>query len=307
MTEWWEKAYPGGPMVPVPGFPRPLYPPDAQGHTPSSDGPDVIAYKRTVWRAGRWEGPASKFDDDYSNLFAHGKSGMVYETGIAGIQRQQNIDDTGFIGKPTFNTLRSIRIPEGLPNAGQMAMDATAANLIAEAWTIFGGKEEHAPGPGQLTRELALEGATTWVGYAEQPDGSNNTIFGDWYGVNYQPWCAIFCTYCYEIEAGGSPSFVRGSNYAYVPYIVADARSRRNGLSIPGSPEPGDLVCYDWGWDGTFDHVGLFEGWTGDSPSEFSAIEGNTSPTNYSNGGGVYRTTRDTRQQDTVFVRVDEP
>ena len=41
MSEWWQKGYPGGPMVAVKGFPRPLYPPDAQSHKPSVDGPDV--------------------------------------------------------------------------------------------------------------------------------------------------------------------------------------------------------------------------------------------------------------------------
>ena len=55
MNEWWESGYPGGPMVKVAGFPRPLYPPDAAryGKRPSIDGPDVEAYKRTVSRAGR--------------------------------------------------------------------------------------------------------------------------------------------------------------------------------------------------------------------------------------------------------------
>src|SRR5215471_2218161 len=35
--------------------------------------PDVVAYKRTVSRAGRW--PWQPFDDSYSNAFAHGTSG----------------------------------------------------------------------------------------------------------------------------------------------------------------------------------------------------------------------------------------
>jgi hypothetical protein len=306
MTEWWEKAYPGGKMVPVPGFPRSLYPPDAasKGKTPSSNGPDVEAYKRVVSRAGRW--PWQKFDEAYSNGFAHGTSGNVPETGVAGVQRQGKLDDTGWIGEKTFNLLRSIRIPDGLPHAGEMAMDATAQNLIAEAWTIFGGKATEAPTK-DTVRERALEGAKSWLGYSESPPESNHTTFGQWYGVDYQPWCAIFATYCYEVEAGGSPSFARGSLYAYVPYIVSDARAKKNGLSVPSSPMPGDLVCYDWGRDGTFDHVGIFEQWAGSSPSEFYAVEGNTSTSNNSNGGEVMERLRDTRSQDTVFVRVAEP
>jgi len=136
MSEWWEKGYPGGPMVSVKGFPRPLYPPDAKGYPPSSDGPDVEAYKRTVSRAGRW--PWQTFDRAYSNGFAHGKpGGNVPETGIAGCQRQLGIQATGFVGQATFNGLRSIRIPAGLPHAGEPAMDATAVKLINQAYDQF--------------------------------------------------------------------------------------------------------------------------------------------------------------------------
>lgn len=304
MTDWWQSAYPLGPLVAAPGFPRPLYPPDAEGKEPSLAGPDVEAYKRTVWRAGRWPGPASSFDRVFSNAFSHGKSGNVVDTGIAGVQRQQGIDDTGFVGEKTFNALRSIRIPEGLPHAGEPAMDATAQNLVAEAWQMYAG----APSPdARTTREKALETAIDFIGYSESPPASNHTMFGQWYGVDYQPWCAIFASYCFVVGAGGSPSFRQGSAYAYVPYIVADAFNRRNGLSVQKRPIPGDLVCYDWVRDGIHDHVGIFEDWGGSSPSQFTAIEGNTSSQNNSNGGSVMRRTRDTQAQGTVFVRVAEP
>jgi hypothetical protein len=133
-SEWWEQPYPGAPMVAVKGFPRPLYPPDDPRG--SIDGPDVIAYKRAVSRAGRW--PWGVFDDSYSNQFAHGKpGGNVADSGVAGVQRQLGLDSTGFIGEATFNGLRSIRIPDGLPHAGEMAMDANAVDLINQAYAIF--------------------------------------------------------------------------------------------------------------------------------------------------------------------------
>jgi len=138
---WYEKAYPGAHMVGVDGFPRPLYPPDAaaKGKTPSVDGPDVEAYKRTVSRAGRWKWQT--FDQAFSNSFSHGKGPNVIDSGVAGVQRQQNVDDTGWIGEKTFNMLRSIVIPQDLPNGGQMAMDATAVKLINQAYALFGGSE----------------------------------------------------------------------------------------------------------------------------------------------------------------------
>ena len=303
-SQWWQKGYPGAPMVVVKGFPRPLYPPDAKskGKTPSVNGPDVEAYKRTVSRAGRW--PWQPFDQAFSNAFAHGKSGNVGETGVAGIQRQQDVDDTGWIGQKTFNTLRSIKIPEGLPNAGQMAMDARSVELINQAFDMYGGHEP-APKPTQTLRQKALSNAISQLGTKESPPNTNRVKYTDWYGM-VGPWCAMFVTWSFE-TAGDSPTFVKGSKYAYVPYIVADARGKKNGLQTVGvdSVIPGDLVCYDWNWDGEFDHVGIFEKWQ--STTSFSAIEGNTSSGNNSNGGEVQRRTRSTSAQATVFARVAEP
>lgn len=163
---WWERGYPGGPMVKLPGFPRPLYPPDAaqQGKQPSSNGPDVEAYKRTVSRAGRW--PWQAFDGAYSNAFAHGKTGGADpgDTGIAGVQRQQKLDPTGWVGEKTFNTLRSILIPDGLPHAGEPAMDATAVDLLEDAWRLFAGKEPELNGEDRV-RELITEFCNLGLGH----------------------------------------------------------------------------------------------------------------------------------------------
>jgi hypothetical protein len=283
---WWDEGYAGGPMVPVAGFPRPLYPPDAElhGKTPSSNGPDVEAYKRTVSRAGRW--PWQPFDEAYSNGFAHGSSGNVGETGVAGVQRQQGLESTGWIGEKTFNTLRSIRVPEGKPHAGEMAMDASAVSLINEAWALFGGSE---PGAGGLAlRTIALDLAVGELGYIE--GAGNQTKYGAWYGMDGQPWCAMFTTWAYVL-AGDVDSHARGKRYAYVPYLVADARARLYGLATTDDPQPGDLVAYDFDGDGEHDHVGLFERWTAGS-STFDAIEGNTSGSSNANGGEVMRRSR---------------
>jgi hypothetical protein len=275
-------------MVAVTGFPRQLRVGDA-------DGQDVVAYKRTVSRAGRW--PWQSFDDTFSKAFSTGNGPNVINTGVAGVQRQQNMPDNGIVDEKTFNLLRSIRIPDGLPHAGEPAMDATAATLISQAYVLM-----H-PAPSASTRDKALAAALGWLGYKESPSGSNNTVFGNWYGMNYSPWCAMFATYCFEVEAGGSASFAQGSRYAYVPYIVSDARNGLHGLTVASSPIPGDLVCFDWHRDGTYDHVGIFES---GSPSSFTSVEGNTSTSNNSNGGEVMRRSRDNRSQDTVFVRVAE-
>ena len=303
---WWDSPYKGGPMVvPASYYPRPCYPPDASGKQPSGDGPDVLAYKRTLSRLGRWDPwePAS-WDDSYSNNFAHGKNSNVSGSGVEGFQRQMKIDATGWIGQKTFNALASARVPDG-PHKGEMGMDANAANLIAEAFQIYGGQAEPPPSA-KATRERALDAAAGWLGYVE--GGNNDTIFGDWYGMNWQPYCAMFCAYVYEVQAGGSPSFERASRYSYVPYIVNDAKAKRYGLSVTSSPIPGDMVCFDFQWDGVPDHVGLFES---GSASSFKTIEANTSAEgssgSQSNGGGVYRRSRSSSSAQVTFVRVAEP
>ena len=301
-NEWYSKPYKGGPMVAVRGFPRPLYPPDANGHKASVDGPDVEAYKRTVSRAGRWKWQA--FDQAFSNGFSHGKGPNVIDSGIAGIQRQQNMEPaSGWVGEKTFNTLRSIRIPDGLPHSGEMAMDARSVELINAAWDRFKGKEPAPPPTHPPAAQARLNRAVPEIGTTESPPNSNQCKYTSWYGM-VGPWCAMFVTWCDQLGANPSASFKRSSRYAYVPYIVSDARMGYNGLSITSDPKPGDLVCFDWDWNGEFDHVGIFEKWT--SKPSFNCIEGNTSTSNNSNGGEVMRRTRNQNSQDTVFVRVAE-
>jgi len=72
-------------------------------------------------------------------------------------------------------------------------------------------------------------------------------------------------------------------------------------LSVTSTPKPGDLVCYDWAYDGTFDHIGIFKS---GSSYEFHAVEGNTSTGNQSNGGQVMDRVRHAGDASIVFVRV---
>jgi peptidoglycan hydrolase-like protein with peptidoglycan-binding domain len=99
----------------------------------------------------------------------------------------------------------------------------------------------------------ALEWLRGHVGDTEQPPGSNRVAWASvWYGI-IGPWCAMGATRA-RVEAG-SKVFVRGSYYAYVPYIVADATYSRRGLRKTFTPVSGDLVCFDWDGGGVFDHV----------------------------------------------------
>lgn len=148
-------------------------------------------------------------------------------------------------------------------------------------------------------REKALLIAKKELGIKEFPYGSNIVKYSTWYGLN-GPWCAMFITWCYA-QAGNKNTFKRGSNYAYCPFIVNDARAERNGLRTVSKPIPGDLVLYDWD-GGVSDHIGIFERWVTPG-SSFLAIEGNTSLGNQSNGGQVMRRLRFQSQVE-IFARV---
>lgn len=295
-------AYPGGPMVAVLGFPRPLYPPDNASQPDPVNGSDVEAYKRTISRLGRWKWQA--FDQAYSNAFSHGKSGNVGESGVEGFQRQMKIQSTGSIGKETFNALRSAKIPKGLPNAGQYGMDARSVELINAAYNRFKGSEPNGT-PSTSSAQARLNKAKAEVGKKESPAYSNMQQYGAWYGMNGVPWCAIFCTWCDQLSIKPSKSFVKGSKYHYVPFVVSDARLGRNGLSLTSNPSPGDLVCFDWGRDGEYDHIG-FVLTKPDGRGTFDTVEGNTSTIDNSNGGTVMQRTRNRTGQNTLFVRVAE-
>lgn len=151
-------------------------------------------------------------------------------------------------------------------------------------------------------RVRALQNLIRHLGEKEHPAGSNRVPWAsEWYGIT-GPWCAMAATRVY-VDAG-SKAFVRGKRYAYVPFIVADARAGRNNLTVTNHPEPGDLVCYDWEHNGVADHVGLFESWiAGAEGIEFHAIEGNTAVGNDSNGGEVMRRNR-RRSLVQAFVHV---
>jgi len=151
-------------------------------------------------------------------------------------------------------------------------------------------------------RLKALKSAIGFIGTVEKPSGSNKVMFSDWYGI-VGPWCAMFVTY--NMVAGGSKAFKRGNRWAYCPFVVEDARAGRNGIKqvSAANVQPGDIVLYDWNGDGVADHIGIFEDWVGKvGKTRFTAIEGNTSGQNPSDGGEVARTNRDMKNV-LIFAR----
>lgn len=139
---WSKKPYGTNSEPPELTFPRPLFPPSAAdlGETPSAHGPDLIAYKRALSRAGRWPWNPSAWDDAFSNAFAHGSSvGGIENSGVAGLQAQSGLDATGWLDEATFEILRTSVIPKGrrFVHSGEPLFDSVCITLLVRASKQF--------------------------------------------------------------------------------------------------------------------------------------------------------------------------
>ena len=129
-------------------------------------------------------------------------------------------------------------------------------------------------------REDIIKIAQKEIGYKE--GRNNDTKFGKWYGMNNNPWCASFVSWCAK-QANISQDII--PKMAYVPYMVSFYKNLKQYQPKGYRPQSGDIVFF-----GSSSHVGLVEACDGTS---ITTIEGNTSKSgNSSNGDGVYRRTR---------------
>lgn len=156
--------------------------------------------------------------------------------------------------------------------------------------------------------QKALARAITQIGVKEAPYGTNNVKYIRWWGnlewghTVFFAWCYVFVTWCFNQE-GSKALDPRYARHRYCPFGVADARAGRNGLVLVSTAgvQPGNIVHFDWD-GGVSDHVGIFEKWIRKG-STFTAIEGNTSVGNNSNGGQVMRRERSISQVE-CFAKV---
>jgi hypothetical protein len=151
------------------------------------------------------------------------------------------------------------------------------------------------------TAQRVLHIAASEIGYKENPPNSNHNKFGVWYGMDHQPWCAMFVSYCFY--TAGLPLSVpapKGTpkGFAFCPYGVEWFKNKGWWHT---TPQVGDVVFYDWQGDGKSDHVGIVE--KVNPNGSIVAIEGNTSKGNNSNGGQVMRRDDRTSQQIKGYVR----
>lgn len=120
-------------------------------------------------------------------------------------------------------------------------------------------------------RDNIIQHARNYIGYQE---GKNNdTIFGDWYGLPNQPWCAMFVSYIMN-EVGISTDIV--PKFASCTAGVKWFKERSLFKDKNHKPQKADIIFIDWdyGKGNGVDHVGIVENVEGDV---VYTIEGNHS------------------------------
>lgn len=128
-------------------------------------------------------------------------------------------------------------------------------------------------------------------GYKE--GNNNDTKYGIWYGINHQPYCAIFVSWCFHTggsqELHGIQSKLGFHNCnAGLAHFMA-----RKQLVDTKDAQPGDIVFFNFdGNPNTTEHVGIVYVNQIDKQN-LVTFEGNTSNKSGSaNGDGVYKMNR---------------
>lgn len=133
------------------------------------------------------------------------------------------------------------------------------------------------------------------IGQTENPANSNKTKYGKWFGYDGVAWCGIFVSWCYAQAGFQLPKIGFSKGYAGCQTAVAYFKKMNQ---ITKTPDPGDIVFFDWNLDGRYDHTGIFVRWL--TKDTFETIEGNTAIGNDSNGGLVM--IRNRSKKTAIFV-----
>ena len=140
-----------------------------------------------------------------------------------------------------------------------------------------------------MSLSKVIEVARADLGYTESPANSNMTKYGEWYGMNGQPWCVMALAYWFD-KAGERMAFFDGGKTASCSTLLMWYQNMEQTVPVE-EVRVGDIVILNFHGTKDTEHCGLvtaageYEGqivvWT---------IEGNTSTAqkvNQDNGGIV--------------------
>ncbi|WP_286673813.1 peptidoglycan-binding protein [Clostridium sp. ZBS20] len=177
-----------------------------------------------------------------------------------------SISVDGVAGPSTFEAVKSFQRSNGL-SADGMVGQGTWSKLRGESSNNNNGGESN---PGTTSSSLGkfVDCARGQVGYEES--GTNITKYGQWYGMNGQPWCAMFVSWCAN-QAGILNSVVpryascnEGANWY-------KNRGRYKTRGTGYVPKTGDVIFFN---SNGINHTGIVES---ASSGTVYTIEGNSS------------------------------
>tara|TARA_R110000868_G_scaffold279524_2_gene539580 strand:+ start:8412 stop:9389 length:978 start_codon:yes stop_codon:yes gene_type:complete len=264
-------------------------------------GDDVLAVKRGL-RSLMLEDAKSRsaYKPDYLDVKQGGRRFLL---AVEWLQQTMDLKRTGKVGQVELNLV--------------WAFMTNAERKLYETGTINPTKKRK-----PVKRDPRLDAVKlmqTWIGKVESPPFSNvfpplqgavarllnkGVKIPKWQVPGGFAWCVWACFVA--LADSGSKSAVaeiEKSNAAYTMTVLADARAKRNGLSIVTTPRRGDIALFDLPRGDKVDHAGLVLSVTAKT---VTCVEGNTSSGSLGSqdaGGGCYQRTRD-RRIVRAFVRV---
>ena len=119
--------------------------------------------------------------------------------------------------------------------------------------------------------------------------GNNDTMYGKWFGLNNQPWCAMFVSWCFD-QAGLVSKVAAQTKKGFASCDVGLKWFTNKNKIVPvGQAQAGDIVFFQFDKDPQADHVGICA--SNDGKGFLMVYEGNTSGDSkgsQSNGDGVF-------------------
>lgn len=170
----------------------------------------------------------------------------------------------GIAGQNTYNGVLSFQKSNGLTSDGMVGA-ATKSKL-------FTGNNIDSSGTSNTGLQKFIEIAKGELSKGFKETNSNNiTPYGEWYGMNGEPWCAMFVSWC-AYNAGILNNIV--PKYAYCPYGVNWYKEHNKYASNSANyiPKPGDTIMFQT--NGVIDHTGIIIDF---SNNIITTIEGNSS------------------------------
>ena len=148
-----------------------------------------------------------------------------------------------------------------------------------------------------MSLQSVLAAAKADLGYTEYPPNSNRTKYGEWYGMNGQPWCVMALAYWFD-KAGEAAAFCGGGRTASCGTLLRWYFEQ--GLTAPKEKvQKGDIVLMNFRGGAAPEHCGLVYEVSDGGNVRIQTVEGNTTPGSegsQDNGGCVAQKTRSLSQ-----------